>query len=160
MEIKFFKSPGEFRQWLEQNHATARELWVGYYKKGSGRPSITWAESVAEALCFGWIDGIRKRVDDLSYTNRFTPRRKGSTWSAVNIKLAQDLCAKGLMRPAGLEAFQARKEYKSGLYSYEQRSAELAEPYAKTFRRNKSAWAFRSLGPRADGRTVHAGEGE
>jgi hypothetical protein len=99
MKIKYFKSAHDFRRWLEKNHAITQELWVGYYKKSSRQPSITWPESVDEALCFGWIDGIRKSVDDLRYTSRFTPRRRGSIWSAVNIKRARGLSEKGLMKP-------------------------------------------------------------
>src|SRR5256885_10790425 len=125
MKVRYFKSANDFRRWLEKNHATAQELWVGYYKKSSLRPSMTWPESVDEALCFGWIDGIRRSVDDVSYTIRFTPRRRGSIWSAVNMKRVEELSKKGLMQPVGLKAYQARKEYKSGIYSYEQRSAEL-----------------------------------
>src|SRR5207247_3524511 len=102
MKINFFKTPGDFRKWLEKHHASARELLVGYYKKSSGRPSMTWPESVDEALCFGWIDGIRRSVDDVSYTIRFTPRRRGSIWSAVNMKRVEELSKKGLMQPVGL----------------------------------------------------------
>jgi uncharacterized protein YdeI (YjbR/CyaY-like superfamily) len=142
VEIKFFKSPADFRKWLEKHHAAARELWVGYYKKNSGRQSMTWPESVEEALCFGWIDGIRKSVDDISYTNRFTPRRPRSNWSAVNIKRAQELIREGRMRPAGEKAFRARGENRSGLYSYEQRKPELDESYRGKLRRNKAAWEF------------------
>ena len=142
MKPKFFKTPADFRTWLEKNHATATELWVGFYKKESGKASITWPESVDEALCFGWIDGIRKRVDDLRYTNRFTPRRRGSVWSAINIKRAEELSKQRQMRPAGLKAFAARIENKSGIYSYEQRSNELIEPYAKLLKKNKAAWNF------------------
>ena len=142
MELKFFRSPSVFRKWFEKHHATSNELWVGFYKKGSGRASITWPESVDQALCFGWIDGIRKRVDDLSYTIRFTPRRRGSIWSAVNIRRAGELIKEGLMQPAGLMAFEAREANKSGIYSYEQRSQELVEPYASQFKRNKAAWKF------------------
>jgi len=142
MKIRFFKSPADFRKWLEKNHASAQELLVGYYKKDSGYPSITWPESVDEALCFGWIDGIRRRVDDISYTIRFTPRRKGSIWSAVNIKRVAELSKNRLMQPAGVKAYQARKEYKSGIYAYEQRSAELPSPYDKMLRQNKPAWDF------------------
>jgi uncharacterized protein YdeI (YjbR/CyaY-like superfamily) len=142
MKVKFFKSPSDLRKWLEKNHATNRELWVGYYKKSSGHPSITWAESVDEALCFGWIDGIRKSVDEVSYTNRFTPRKRGSTWSSINIKRARGLVAKGLMSPVGLQAFQARKENRSGIYSYEQRSPKLVEPYEGRLKQNKAAWDF------------------
>jgi uncharacterized protein YdeI (YjbR/CyaY-like superfamily) len=142
MRIRFFKSPADFRKWLEKNHATVPELWVGYYKRGSGLPSITWPESVDQALCFGWIDGIRKRVDDVSYTIRFTPRRPGSIWSAININRVTALTKNRLMRPAGLKAFQTRKENKSGIYSYEQRSAELPEPYGNKLRQNRSAFEF------------------
>ena len=142
MKIRFFRTPSDFRRWLHQHHATARELIVGFYKTGSGKPSITWPESVDEALCYGWIDGIRRRVDDLSYSIRFTPRKASSTWSAINIRRVQALTKEGRMRPAGLTAYQARKENKSGIYSYEQRSATLVEPYATRLRRNKAAWAF------------------
>jgi uncharacterized protein YdeI (YjbR/CyaY-like superfamily) len=142
MKIKYFKSAHDFRRWLEKNHATAQELWVGYYKKASRQPSITWPESVHEALCFGWIDGIRKSVDDSRYTIRFTPRKRGSIWSAVNIKRAQELLDKGLMEPAGITAFEARKENRAGVYSYEQRSANLDGPYEKKLRQNKGAWDF------------------
>ncbi len=142
MKVRYFKSPSDFRRWLKINHRTTQELWVGYYKKASGRPSMTWPESVDEALCFGWIDGIRKSVDDLRYTSRFTPRRRGSIWSAVNIKRAQELSDKGLMEPAGMAAFDARKENRSGIYSYEQRSEKLAAPYEKKLRQNKAAWEF------------------
>jgi uncharacterized protein YdeI (YjbR/CyaY-like superfamily) len=142
MRIKYFTSPSDFRRWLEKNHATRQELWVGYHKKNSRQTSMTWPESVVEALCFGWIDGIRKSVDDLRYTIRFTPRRRGSIWSAVNIKRARELSDKGLMEPAGMAAFNARKENKSGIYSYEQRSANLDVPYEKELKQNKAAWDF------------------
>jgi uncharacterized protein YdeI (YjbR/CyaY-like superfamily) len=142
MKLKYFKSARDFRRWLEKNHATMEELWVGYYKKRSHQPTMTWPESVDEALCFGWIDGIRKSVDDLRYTIRFTPRRRGSIWSALNIKRARQLSDKGLMKPAGMAAFNARKENRSGIYSYEQRSANLDESYEKRLRQNKAAWDF------------------
>ena len=142
MKPVFFKTPADFRKWLAANHASARELLIGFYKKDSGKPSITWPESVDQALCFGWIDGIRRRVDDERYTIRFTPRRKGSIWSAVNIKRAGELESAGLMAPSGLAAFEDRKENRSGIYSYEQRSAELPEPYARRFRKHTAAWAF------------------
>ena len=142
MKVKFFKSPTDFRKWLESHYASAKELWVGFYKKSSGKPSITWPESVNEALCFGWIDGIRKRIDDESYMIRFSPRKPNSIWSAVNIKHAQRLIKEERMRPAGLKAFQARKENRSGIYSYEQRSPELEEKYARKLKRNKAAWKF------------------
>ena len=118
------------------------ELLVGFYKKDSGTPSITWPESVDEALCFGWIDGIRKSLGDVRYTIRFTPRKRGSNWSAVNIARAQRLIKETRMEPAGLAAFEARKEDKSGLYSYEQRSVELVEPYNGLLKKNRIAWEF------------------
>jgi uncharacterized protein YdeI (YjbR/CyaY-like superfamily) len=142
MRIEYFKSASDFRRWLEKNHATVPELWVGYYKKSSQRPSMSWPESVDEALCFGWIDGIRKSVDDFRYTIRFTPRRRGSIWSAVNIKRARELRDKGLMAPPGVAAFDARKENRSGIYSYEQRSANLDGAYEKMLRQNQAAWDF------------------
>jgi uncharacterized protein YdeI (YjbR/CyaY-like superfamily) len=139
---EFFQTPADFRNWLDNNHATATELWVGFYKRNSGKRSITWPESVDQALCFGWIDGIRKRVDENSYQIRFTPRRRGSIWSAINIKRAKELVRQKQMRPFGLRAFAARIENKSGIYSYEQRSTELRQPYAKLLKKNKVAWNF------------------
>ena len=141
-QVSVFRGAADFRRWLEENHDSASELWVGYYKKASGKPSITWPESVDEALCFGWIDGLRKSIDDLRYTIRFTPRKPGSVWSSINIRRVQELIGQKRMRPAGLRAFEARTENKSGIYSYEQRPAELVEPYAGIFRRNKPAWKF------------------
>jgi uncharacterized protein YdeI (YjbR/CyaY-like superfamily) len=142
LKPKFFKSPSDFRKWLAARHANAKELLVGFYKKDSGKLSITWPESVDEALCFGWIDGIRRRIDDDSYSIRFTPRKTSSTWSAVNIGRAKELISAGRMTPAGEKAFAARKENRSGIYSYEQRCAELVEPYAGKLRRNKAAAKF------------------
>jgi uncharacterized protein YdeI (YjbR/CyaY-like superfamily) len=138
----FFKSPAEFNRWLKKNHANAAELWIGYYKKETGKPSLTWPESVAEALCYGWIDGLRKSLDAESYTIRFTPRKPGSVWSAVNIRTAQKLIEAGRMQPAGLAAYEARKDNRSGVYGYEQRSADLPAPYARQLKANKKAWAF------------------
>jgi len=139
---RFFKTPSAFRNWLAANHDKSKELWVGFYKKDSAKPSITWPESVDEALCFGWIDGIRKRIDSDSYMIRFTPRKTGSVWSAVNIRNVERLIKEQRMQPAGLTAFAARKEYRSGIYSYEQRSPELVEPYAAQFKQYKTAWKF------------------
>jgi uncharacterized protein YdeI (YjbR/CyaY-like superfamily) len=139
---KFFATPAAFRRWLERNHDKATELWVGYYKKASGKPTITWQESVDQALCFGWIDGIRKSCDDESYTNRFTPRRAGSVWSTVNTKRANELIELGLMHEAGKAAFEKRDEKKTALYSFEQRGLELDPDMEKQFRANKKAWAF------------------
>jgi uncharacterized protein YdeI (YjbR/CyaY-like superfamily) len=140
--VTFFQSPSDLRKWFEKNHATAPELWVRFYKKDSGRASITWPESVDEALCFGWIDGIRKSVDEVSYKIRFAPRRRGSIWSAVNIKRATALTDERRMRPTGVKAFAARRENKSGIYAYEQRHAELEEPYNGMLKKNKAAWDF------------------
>lgn len=142
MKPKFFKSSSDLRKWFEAHHGSEPELWVGFYKKDSGKASITWPQSVDEALCFGWIDGIRKGIDDGSYKIRFTPRNSRSTWSAVNIKRAGELVDQGLMRPAGLKAFAARAENRSGIYSYEQRSPELPEEYANKLKKHQSAWKF------------------
>ena len=142
MNPKFFKTPSAFRKWLATNHAKSKELWVGFYKKHSGKPSITWPESVDEALCFGWIDGIRKRIDEDSYVIRFTPRKTSSVWSNINIRNAEKLIAEKRMQPAGLKAYELRKENRSGIYSYEQRSPELEEKYARKLKRNKAAWKF------------------
>jgi uncharacterized protein YdeI (YjbR/CyaY-like superfamily) len=142
MTATFFPTPADLRRWFEKHHATEKELLVGFFKTGSGKPSITWPQSVDEALCVGWIDGIRRSVDDERYTIRFTPRKAGSIWSAVNIRRAQALIAEGRMRPAGLTAFEARTENRSGIYAYEQRRAALEPPYERIARRNKAAWAF------------------
>jgi len=142
MKPTFFRTPGAFRTWLEAHHASVGELWVGYYKKDSGKASLTWPESVDEALCVGWIDGIRKRIDDVSYMIRFTPRRRGSVWSSVNIARVQALIEQGSMQPAGLEAFEARTKPKAGIYSYEQRPADLPEPYARRLKQQRAAWVF------------------
>jgi uncharacterized protein YdeI (YjbR/CyaY-like superfamily) len=139
---KFFKTPSDFRKWFETHHASETELWVGFYKKDSGKASITWPQSVDEALCFGWIDGLRKSIDDLSYKIRFTPRKARSIWSAVNIKRAGELVAENLMRPAGLKAFAAREENRSGIYAYEQRSAELPDQYGKKLKQDPAGWKF------------------
>jgi uncharacterized protein YdeI (YjbR/CyaY-like superfamily) len=140
-EPVFFATPEEFREWLEKNHATERELLVGFYKKGSGKPSMTWPESVEQALCFGWIDGVRRGVDDESYTIRFTPRKPTSTWSRVNLEKVEELKRRGLMRPAGLRAYEERREAKTGVYSYEQReAAALPAEYEERLRSNPLAW--------------------
>jgi len=143
----FFANPAQFRRWLQRNHASAKELWVGYYRKHTGRPSMTWPESVDEALCVGWIDGIRKRIDQDRYTIRFTPRRKGSIWSTINIRRVGVLTNEKRMQPAGLKAFALRKENKSGTYAYEQRSPELPQAYAAELRRDPAAWKHFSAQP-------------
>lgn len=138
----YFRSPSEFRAWLEAHHAEADELWVGYYKRGTGRPSMTWPESVDEALCFGWIDGVRRSVDSERYAIRFTPRRPGSNWSAVNLGRVEALIAEGRMRPAGLDVYRGRRREAAG-YTYEERPKDLPEPYARVFRgRDRAAWDF------------------
>ncbi len=143
MEPTFFATPSEFRAWLNEHHDKIQELWVGFYKKGSGKPSITWPEAVDQALCFGWIDGVRKGIDKERYTNRFTPRKAGSTWSAVNIKRVGELTSLGLMKPVGLRAFEKRSEAKSGIYAYEQKdAAKLEDADEQQFRANKQAWDF------------------
>lgn len=142
MDPVYFSSPSAFREWLEAHHASADELWVGYHKRGTGRPSLTWPESVDEALCFGWIDGLRKSVDAERYAIRFTPRRPGSNWSRVNLARVEALTAAGRMRPAGIAAYEARK-VDADETSVENRPEELPEPYAVAFReRDPGAWAF------------------
>ncbi len=142
MKPLFFPTPSDFRKWLEKNHASATELLAGFYKKDSGRPSITWPESVDQALCFGWIDGVRRRIDDISYSIRFTPRKSISNWSAINIARVAALTKLGLMRPAGLRAFAQRREDKSAIYAYENAVRTLDPADEKTFRANRSAWQF------------------
>jgi uncharacterized protein YdeI (YjbR/CyaY-like superfamily) len=142
----FFRTPADFRKWFEKHHDTVPELLVGFYKKGSGKPSITWPESVDEALCFGWIDGIRRTIDDESYTIRFTPRRARSIWSAVNVKRVAELTKVGRMQPAGLRAFEARDPKRSGIYTYEQERPKeeqrLDPAYQTKLEANAKAWAF------------------
>ena len=142
MKPTFFPTPADFRRWLEQHHERESELLVGFYKKGSGKPSITWPESVDEALSFGWIDGVRKRIDDESYTIRFTPRKRGSNWSAINIRRVAELEKLGLMTEAGRAAFALRSEAKSAIYAYENAPRELPPEYEKRFKANRKAWEF------------------
>jgi uncharacterized protein YdeI (YjbR/CyaY-like superfamily) len=138
----YFASPAAFRAWLAEHHGTATELLVGFHKTSTGIPCMTWTESVREALCFGWIDGVRKRIDDTAYTIRFTPRKATSIWSAVNVKHVESLTEAGLMQPAGLQAFERMRENKVAVYSFEQRSVDLPEPYATSFRRATQAWTW------------------
>ena len=147
MTPTFFRAPADLRKWFRKNHATATELWIGFYKVGSGKPSVTWPQAVDEALCCGWIDGIRKTVDEESYKIRFTPRRPRSVWSAVNIKRVRALSDEKRMLPAGRKAFAARRENKSGIYSYEQRPQDLPEPYLGAMKRHKAAWTFFAAQP-------------
>ena len=141
MDPKFFTTQDDFRNWLAENHAIADELIVGYYKVGTGKPSMSWSESVDQALCFGWIDGVRRKYDDDSYTIRFTPRRPRSIWSAVNIAKVAELKKKGLMTRAGLAAFEKREEKRSAVYAYEN-STEFSKELEAAFMKNEKAWAF------------------
>lgn len=138
----FFNDQKEFRNWLEINHSQESELWVGYYKVKTGKPSMTWSESVDQAICYGWIDGLRKSLGTESYCIRFTPRRKTSNWSAVNIKKVKELNAAGLMKEAGLKAYKLRKEDKSKVYSYDKTPVDLSADFKNRFQNNKKAWDF------------------
>ena len=141
-ELAFFPSQTEFRDWLEKNHDKQSELLVGYYKVNSGKPSMSWSESVDQALCFGWIDGLRKSVDSESYYIRFTPRNPKSIWSAVNIAKVERITKQGLMKPAGLALFNRRHEKRSGIYTYENGQLKLSDEFEVQFKANKKAWDF------------------
>lgn len=149
MRIVFFKTPRAFRTWLERHHTEQRILHVGFRKRHTGKPSLTWPEAVDEALCFGWIDGVRHRIDAERYTIRFSPRRAGSTWSAVNLRRVRALIRAGRMSPHGLRIFQERDRKRTGRYSFEQRkTARLAPRRARLFRANRPAWQwFRTQAP-------------
>lgn len=148
MSPHFFATQADFRKWLEKNHKTETELIVGYYKVGSGKPSMTWSQSVDEALCFGWIDGVRRSIDADSYQIRFTPRKASSIWSAVNVKKVEELTKQGLMKPAGLAAFEKLLENKSKIYSHEIGKVEFSAEFESQFKANKKAWDyFQSLAP-------------
>ena len=140
--LTFFPTELDFREWLEKNHATASELYVGYYKVSSRKQSMTWSQSVDQAICFGWIDGLRKSVDNESYFIRFTPRNPRSNWSAVNIKKVEDLLKQGLMKPAGLALFNRRETNRSIIYSYENVDIQLSSEHEAQFKANKKAWDF------------------
>ncbi|MEQ9165299.1 MAG: YdeI/OmpD-associated family protein [Fulvivirga sp.] len=156
MSPTFFPTPADFRKWLAENHNKEKELIVGYYKVNSGKPSITWPESVDQALCFGWIDGIRRSVDEESYSVRFTPRRPDSIWSAVNVKKVETLTKQGLMMPAGIKAYGYLKKDKSKVYSFEKEAQELPSEYQKLFKANKKAWEFfKNLAPSYYKTSVH-----
>lgn len=140
-DVTYFETPFDFRRWLEANGVSGSELWVGYWKKGTKRPSVTWEETVDEALCFGWIDGIRRRVDDDAYTVRFTPRRPKSVWSLRNLERFAVLLAEGRVTPMGQAAFDRKEEARTGVYSFEQEvPAELAEEFVERFRAHATAW--------------------
>lgn len=154
MKPVFFESPAALRKWLAKNHKSADELWVGMYKKHTGKPSITWPQVVDEVLCFGWIDGIRKSIDADSYTNRITPRRKGSHWSAVNLKRVLELQAEGRMTPAGMKAYEERDPAKSQQYSSEQQGVALPAALEARFKKNKQAWTFFNQQPPGYRKTI------
>jgi uncharacterized protein YdeI (YjbR/CyaY-like superfamily) len=143
----YFESPVAFRLWLEEHHEDATELLVGFHKAHTGRPTLTWPESVDEALSFGWIDGIRRRVDENRYTIRFTPRRRGSIWSLVNVQRVAVLTREGRMRPAGLKAFESRRDDRTGVYSSEQQRVGFSSTEEKRFKANKAAWQFFATQP-------------
>ena len=147
MKAMYFKTGSEFRRWLAANHASERELLVGFYRKASGKPSISYKEAVDEALCFGWIDGIKKRVDDERYTHRFTPRKAVSIWSLVNATRIKELIADRRVATPGLEAWQRRDPKKTGIYSFENRPKTLEPALERTFKAEKAAWAFFCLQP-------------
>jgi len=143
MEPHFFETQDDFRQWLDKHHTTETELLVGFYKVGSGKPTMMWPESVDQALCYGWIDGIRKSLATDRYTIRFTPRKASSIWSAINIDKMENLIAKKLVKPAGLAAYEKRTESKSRVYSHERtEDAVLPTEMENEFKANAAAWAF------------------
>jgi uncharacterized protein YdeI (YjbR/CyaY-like superfamily) len=156
MKPQFFAKQSDFRKWLQKNHQKETELLVGFYKVGSGKPSITWPQSVDEALCFGWIDGVRKSIDKDSYQIRFTRRKPNSIWSAINIKKMEELTKKGLVQPAGLAIFEKRTKARSGIYSHEKEEEELTKDFIKQFKANKKAWRyFQALAPSYRKVSVH-----
>lgn len=142
VKATFFATPARFRTWLNRNHDKATELYVGFYRKDSGKGGITYAEALDEALCFGWIDGVRRKIDDERYTNRFSPRKPRSYWSDVNIAKAKTLQAAGRMMPPGLAAFERRDEARAARYSFEAKNADFDAPSLKTFRSNRKAWGY------------------
>lgn len=154
MKPAFFKTAADFRRWLEQNHASATELILGFYKKDSGKGGLTYKEAVDEALCFGWIDGIVRRIDEVSHMQRYTPRKRGSIWSNINVGHVQRLIAADKMHPAGLAAYEARTAAKTGIYSFEKPPRKFAAPLEKIFRANRAAWKFWERQPPGYRRTL------
>jgi uncharacterized protein YdeI (YjbR/CyaY-like superfamily) len=153
-EIRYFRSAAEFRTWLGRNHDKVSELWIGFYKKGAPKSGITYAEALDEALCFGWIDGVRKTVDDISYTNRFSPRKAKSIWSRVNLNHVARLLSENRMAPPGLAAYEARHEARMDRYSYEQSGSDWDPALLKQLRANRKAWSFFQAQPPYYQRTV------
>jgi uncharacterized protein YdeI (YjbR/CyaY-like superfamily) len=141
-DVIFFANPEELRDWFDAHHEAADELWVGYHRKATGRPTVTWPQAVDEALCVGWIDSVRYRLDDERNAQRFTPRRRGSIWSTINTKRAGELIAEGRMRPAGVAAFEARSPEKTAIYSYERETAAFTNEQQERFEADEKAWAF------------------
>jgi uncharacterized protein YdeI (YjbR/CyaY-like superfamily) len=139
---KFFKGPADFHKWLLKNHQTSKELFVGFYKKSSGKKSITYPEALDEALCFGWIDGVRRSLDDISYTTRFSPRKPKSIWSLINVRHVERLKQEDRMQPSGLVAYALREDKRTGIYSFENRPRELSPEFQELFQKNKKAWEF------------------
>ncbi len=142
MTATFFARQSDLRKWLKKNHKKETELIVGFYKVGSGKPSITWPQSVDEALCFGWIDGVRNSIDKDSYQIRFTQRKPKSIWSAINIRKMEELTRQGLMQPAGLAVFEKREEWRSKIYSHETKEVRFSRPFESRFKANKKAWNY------------------
>jgi uncharacterized protein YdeI (YjbR/CyaY-like superfamily) len=140
-DVRFFATPADLRDWFDANHESADELWLGYYRKSTGRPSVDWPQAVDEALCVGWIDGVRYSLDDTTHAQRFTPRRKGSIWSAINVAKVAALTAERRMRPAGLAAFEARTPERTAIYSYEREAAAFSDEEAARLGADASAWA-------------------
>jgi uncharacterized protein YdeI (YjbR/CyaY-like superfamily) len=154
MEPIFFKSPKEFYDWLEEHHDSESEVYVGMYKAHTGKPSMTWSEAVDQALCFGWIDGRANRIDEDSWMQRFTPRRPGSNWSKINVEKMAKLTEAGLMRPAGLAAFERRSQDRTGVYSFERENAVLPPEYEQRLRANAAAWEYWEARPPGYRRTA------
>jgi uncharacterized protein YdeI (YjbR/CyaY-like superfamily) len=154
VKVIFFKSAAECRRWLERNHDKIAEQWFGFYKKSSGKRGVTYKEALDEALCFGWIDGLKKTVDESSYTFRFTPRRSKSVWSLVNTKRAEELSKLGRMKPPGLKAFAARDPARSGIYSFENEARKLSPSCEREFKAHKEAWKFFQAQPPGYRRTA------
>jgi uncharacterized protein YdeI (YjbR/CyaY-like superfamily) len=145
----YFETPEELRDWFDANHETAAELWIGHWKKATGRPSLSWSETVDEALCVGWIDGVRHSVDEERFTQRFTPRRPGSNWSLINVAKVAELTKQGRMRPAGLAAFEARRADRTGVYSFESGDPAFSPEQERRFQANKKAWEWFQAKPKS-----------
>ncbi len=141
-EVIYFKTSDQFRKWLEENHDTAQEIWVGLYKKKSSDKGMIYSQALDEALCFGWIDGALRSFDAERWAKRFTPRKPGSIWSNINVRRAKELIKLGLMTPAGLDVFNDRREDRTGIYAYEQDGAEFSKPFQKKFKASRQAWDF------------------